>query len=985
MSKQRVVELGAPLLSHVVAGQQTHLQLPRQIEWPHRTAPPSPGSATPAAQSGGPRVPRVSPCQCHPGTNLQRHRSAPSLHLGTRVSALRTHRPSPKLIQPEPQLEARTLPEPYETGLLSDEMRSALIEQARQWQEELVILVEMRPVVRTAVGSLHQDAAAYQQQLAKLTQAVDGAIRSHKHPADCYFATKVAQLPESWGNTDNIGPAFFDWRQATHQSPIASNMHRAGVAASRLGAYEVYMIWKPSRPGPVEVEQLFSKLFSRCWPRVDSVLRRLRTKPYVTSEMQLREGRYELRMAMSYEDKEAIRALVNQQRLRPDWPILGESEEAKMTIEHLAQWDSIDAANAADPVLRQAINACNELDEFEPEALERYLSQLENAAVRHLRFASPSIAEEVNQLLRHFSDIALGMLLESGGRELYDKMQHRLEVCSPDVAEEVNRQLELVAQHEANLASAIASAEAANIIAALGAMEHKWSPAPVAAAFDALKPILSADAALKSAIASQEKEVIEQAAVEHVKTCSPTIAEEVRLSISKVSDTILKKLLITGDKTALEQAIMGPGQHLSTCSSDVAESVNLKREELELSEAGLKRAMDSGEAALMIEALADADAKFLTETVAAVHAKLKPLLASDAPLKEAIRTGDVFSPATARFLTTCSRSVAQEVRWKAIDVADHALTSVMNTGDRRSLERTYQAYSSACSLTVARDAEQKLASTRQLETALQAAIQSGEAAELAMALKDPQVRMWSPQLAAACQAKLEATTKADAGLRAAHDRGDTTLVLEMTDGKKAQLSGCSPSVIEDMRYKIISNADGELYAILKTGDKAKLEEAAKHRLKVCSKFCRDDVNGQLYHVRKTESKLRKAVRTREAFKIKRALFECDRKWSPEPMAKAEAAMNKILEADQAIADSMMASTDPLWVIRKMTEAIEHWEDQASPSVIEMAIKDVEAMKVAPSKAMKSALIVSGAISSTLGAALMKVVRLTLSTKEEEDE
>ena len=49
-----------------------------------------------------------------------------------------------------------------------------------------------------------------------------------------------------------------------------------------------------------------------------------------------------------------------------------------------------------------------------------------------------------------------------------------------------------------------------------------------------------------------------------------------------------------------------------------------------------------------------------------------------------------------------------------------------------------------------------------------------------------------------------------------------------------------------------------------------------------------------------------------------------------------------------------ASSDRLWVIRKMTEAIETWEHQASPSVVDQALRDSEAMKTQPAKVTTAA-------------------------------
>lgn len=975
------MEIAAPLQTKSLEWQlqvnkQTHLQLPRPIQWPEKPQVPTPRLTNPAAVR--PSAPG-RPLQQRSGQSLQRHRSAPVLaRSGTGSSVT----PSPKRVAPELKLAAprftpwlgppetppenRVLPEKYETALLSDQMRAALIEHARQEREELVIFVEMNPA-RGRVGSLKQDESVYQTHFNKLKQTVDAAVRSHRHPNDCYLSAKVVQLPETWGNTDRSGPAFFDFRQTNHQAPIASNLHRIGVAPSRIGAYEVYMVWKPANEAPAEVEQLFSKLFSRCWPRVDAVLRRLRSKAYIEAELQLREGRYVLRTSTLFEDKERIRATINDHRMRTDWPELARTNEAKNTIAFLAEWDDRDAANKADPELREAIEFCH----ADGINLEEALSQLETAVELHLPHAREALANEARELLTGLCDVALRELLASGGREVYERTRHRIELCSVEVAGAVRTKLEVVQQHEEQLKNAMASGEAAAIVEALKVMEQQWSPEVVKESFKSLKPLLAADAAMRGAMATGKKTALKEAAAEHLASCSPSIAEEAKRSMLSVSDRALKSVLKTGDKAALEQTAVGVEKHLETCSVEVGAAVKSKREEIERTEAELHRALDSGEASMIQAALQLVDAKFSPDEVEEARRRLKPLLDSDAKLKEAIQQGDVFSAKTKQQLSTASRSVAQEVRWKAVDVADQALRSVMVTGDKAALERTCKAYLGACSPAVAHAAERQLELTEAMLATLQRAVSSGEASEMSAALQQPQVQVWVPQLVKAVQSKLRKTLRADAELTKAMDRGDTTYVLESTDGNKASKSACSPSVIEEIRFQIISNADGELYALLKTGDKAALEEAAKHRLSVCSKFCRDDVKHQLGHVKKMEARLRKAIRTREAHKIKVAIFDCDRKWSPQPIAKAEAAMAKILEADSMITASRTASTDPLWVIRKMTEAVEMWEHQASPSVIEQAEKDIEAMKLAPSKAMTTAL----KLGKTLNAGLGKLVEL----------
>jgi hypothetical protein len=88
-------------------------------------------------------------------------------------------------------------------------------------------------------------------------------------------------------------------------------------------------------------------------------------------------------------------------------------------------------------------------------------------------------------------------------------------------------------------------------------------------------------------------------------------------------------------------------------------------------------------------------------------------------------------------------------------------------------------------------------------------------------------------------------------------------------------------------------------------------------------------------------------------------------WSPGPMAMAKAELAKIVEADAMIEASRTCSNDLLWVIRKMTEAVEEWGNRASPSVVEKALRDIEAMKMEPSKVVKVALKIGSKIGSTV--------------------
>ena len=252
-----------------------------------------------------------------------------------------------------------------------------------------------------------------------------------------------------------------------------------------------------------------------------------------------------------------------------------------------------------------------------------------------------------------------------------------------------------------------------------------------------------------------------------------------------------------------------------------------------------------------------------------------------------------------------------------------------------------------------------------MKAALLDAIETHEASDMSMALAHPEVYMWHPQLASVAQAKLSDTLRADEDLQDTFTRGEHDAVLERTSGANALMCGCSPSLIKEITDRCVALADREIRSILMTGDKNRLEEAAKHRLQLCSANIRTDVKFKLKEVTRLETRLRKALRSGEATKVKTAIFDCDVVWSPGPMAMAKAELAKIVEADAMIEASRTCSNDLLWVIRKMTEAVEEWGNRASPSVVEKALIDIEAMKMEPSKAVKIALKIGSKIGSTV--------------------
>ena len=1085
-SKSRLITPRLLQLARPTPAPSLALQLPRPVEWLTRPAATETTLASSTASIDPVSAAASGMSQHHHrrAPSLQHHRSAPELPR----NASQFTAPQAR----EESRQSRALPERYETALISEKMRAALIHHALRVREELVILVEMRPRPNSAVGSLQHDEGKYQQQLNQLTHAVDGALRSHQYPENCYFTTRVMRLPEDWGDATRSGPAFFDWQQglaqASHEANLASNLPRAGfgAAASRLGAYEVFVVWKPAgRPGSpsigqgvregvqVEVEQLFSKLFSRCWPRVDALLNKLRKRPYFDEEMLLREGRHALRTVNAFADLEGIRDIINEHRLRPDWAKLAQSDEAKIAIEFLAEkvteneadpalraalaarsrWttlrlarqvtkkakpgilaaglafveqapaadDPVEEAPAADtPVEEVVINeaeagrakvgvsikagkfarllqakseaartasearaaaeakaAAEEVFRLASEKVsactdedsesEAFLQNLEFVAANHLAAASPVVVAEVMKELQKYSDIALRKLLtmESRGRETYERWKHRMKTCSPEVLDMMQRKLEMVSQHESQLSEAVDSLEATGIVNALQSMEKHWSPVAVAAACEKLQPLLVADAALKAAMATRKKPILEQAAEEHCPNCSPSVAEEVKRARISISDAMLKHVLSTGDKVALEDAANGKEKHLETCSFEVAAEVRRKQEAIVQTEAELARALEARSAAAIVTALRNLDVRFNPIENLEAHKVLGPLLQADTQLLAAVALGDFYSPTTKQLLATCSRDLAQEVRQKGVEWADRSLCTVLAEGDQVAFERVWSICRDECSQAVARTSEEKIDQVMRMKAALLNAIETREASDMYMALAHPEVYMWHPQLASVAQAKLSDTLRADEDLQDTFTRGEHDAVLERTSGANALMCGCSPSLIKEITDRCVALADREIRSILLTGDKQRLEDAAKHRLKLCSANIRNEVKFKLKEVTRLETRLRKALRSGEAMKVKTAIFDCDVEWSPGPMAMAKAELAKIVKADAMIEASRTCSTDLLWVIRKMTEAVEEWGNRASPSVVEKALIDIEAMKMEPSKAVKIALKIGSKIGSTV--------------------
>ena len=264
-------------------------------------------------------------------------RSAPNLSKMDKGSA--HHRSAP-------QLTSRKLPDGATSKLLPDHMRRELIEYARSQEKELVLLIEMRPV---KTQTLHQVEDKYRQFASALAAELGEHLFSKRRPELAAFTAITVELPSdafkappsNAGSSGSNGgasgdaaaaaamaaylnPAFDDFRAA--EGFVASNCSTLSAPPLRFGAFEVYLVAKlprmafgaerggsgrggasgggggsaaesfhshsHSQAESFHVELLFSKLFSRCWPNVANVIKKIRQHPAVMMEMVRREDAF---------------------------------------------------------------------------------------------------------------------------------------------------------------------------------------------------------------------------------------------------------------------------------------------------------------------------------------------------------------------------------------------------------------------------------------------------------------------------------------------------------------------------------------------------------------------------------------------------------------------------------------------------------------------------------------------------------------------
>ena len=588
--------------------------------------------------------------------------SAPALPWADQQQQLQ-QRQRPRSTACEPQ---RELPSALAHDLLSDAMRTELIEYARHSPAELVLLVDLQPAeaptrepflcmhrgggARLAgrVGSLQHSEDQYEYHLERLRRVVDGAIRSRQFPQACYIEAAVERLPHYWatewgGTQTKSGPALRDWKLRSSvtaaeaaSARLASNVHRMGVCASRLGAFEIYLVWQPRQQtvpttptaaARASVEQCFSKLFSRCWPRAEAVLERVRAHAGVAEGVRLQEARHVLReRRRATGDGTAIlslRATLDEYRASADWPALQRSDEVRVLTAWLAELEVCEALETALIAAKAAGGG------------EESLGALEAVAAMYLDRAPPEVAQRVRAELHDRCDEVLRMLLAQGDRATYERMRPRLKMCSDEVARRVGAKLDEVERAEVQLRSAMQADEATTLATALEGLEPGWSPELHAQARTALQIRMRADTALQAAISTRRKPELDAAIASHGPTGSRSVVECARCALLDCSDAALGAVLVAGDRETLERVGIRDG-HLSSCRPPIADAVARRRLELETSALALERALTGGEAAEIIATLKAIDQRSIPREVAVAHDALRALLPADAALKQAI-------------------------------------------------------------------------------------------------------------------------------------------------------------------------------------------------------------------------------------------------------------------------------------------------------------------------------------------------------------
>ena len=818
---------------------------------------------------------------------------------------------------------SRDLPEVYHSQLVSDRMQAALVEKAESVSEEIVLLVDINPA--SATPYLHHNHSDYEQHARELEAAVDGAIRSWRFPTEAFFEVRTLRLPNAFfQRACAAGPAFDDWRQ--RGGTVKSNSSWAGVAASRLGAFEVYMVWKPPKDAPQQhaplVEQLFSKLFSRCWPRHDLIVKRIRQRGFVQFEMQRRESLVDLRSAKaltltaeefvqlphekSHRRLEEVRMAFAELQSRPCWSVLEDSADALELTRLIGEMEVADARVLADETLESALGS------YEKTKL--------TAAIRdHLSYASPEVAEKVQGL----TDAAMRVLLFTGDLAALERgAKVHLGGCSAPVAEAVKLKLRMLRSAEANIRAALERGEAAGIERALQAMGPKWNPELVRGARAKAQVIKTADAALRSAMTAGDRALLEEARDKHATACSPSVAKLVAPRVTEIADLAVTAVLGSGDKALLERTA---AQYLAVCSPPVAQAVELKAKEIGVMETSVWTSMHSAEAQAMAKAIELADAKWLPELVAAAQEVLGKVMAADAALRVGMATGErqVLERVAREHITQASPSMASAVRAALVELAENAIRAVFATGSREQLQQVASIHLAYCRPPVVQAVEAKFAQLRREEQALRRALQSGEASRIQTALGVMEPR-WLPELTAQAQGKLDTMADVESELRTAIQEGHKSTLEKHA---KASLE-CSPSLSMMLHSRIRQVSDQALLAaVAEGGTKAVLERAIEEYISTCNENVAKAAQTALVEADSAEAAMREALSVGEASALDEAQRMSHAKWVPELVSVVQQRLVAARKADAELEDAL----DP-GEASEMAEALHSWVDGASPSV-----------------------------------------------------
>ena len=865
------------------------LQRIRPVMWPALAARPT------RQQHHHHRQPPRLPARPKP-----RHRSAPTLQVH----------------------DSRTLPATYQTELVSKPMYAILVEHARKHRQELMLLVEMNPASQ-ANFSLHQTAHKYQDHLSLLHMALGDAIRSDAHPDTVFISTAAARLPDSW--LQESGPAFDDCRRLG--GPVASNLSHAGTAPSRLGAFEVYMVWKPPSGKPPHVEQLFSKLFSRCWPRADLIVKRLCEKCYIKAEMAVRQGRLELAQSMQLKGP-ALRAVLDEMSTRSCWAELQVHPTAVAAIKLLADFESRASQILADDSLTDALKVNDQAAFVE-------------VVKQHLPNCTPEVEALVRSKMAEVADAKLRLVISKGDKAaleaacasaVFEPAKTLLQTCHESMYREVTEKLDEVCSAENELKRAIDRGEASGIAEALERVSHQWSPQLQEMAKEKLQIIRAADEALTTA---PDKATLDIAIKTHLSQCSPSVSDALRPIIAKVSDLALCAALENGDALALQAAA---SQHLEGCSPDVAQTVKATLIAVEVTETALMAAMSRGEATDIVHAIEAVDPIMSPFLRSQAKDKASAVLVMDTQLRALIAGEDriALQEAAQQWAASCSPSVMEQGRERITALCDAALRAVLATGDRAALEVKAAENIAYCSAAVAQDVGEKLHQVRYMEEALYRAVSRGEAAEITAVLEamDP---VFSSAMVADARTRLENTMAADKQMIEAMSTGDR---LTIDTAAPKLLPHCSPSVANWVKQTIMQHADAALCEVLQTGDMEALLDVAAVHFVSCSPGIAREVEMTVDRVKRAEKAMHSAMESGEYIHMVQALKAIEGKWNPALLAEAEQRASLTNTADKALLNAMAMlhelpkakKEDKRMILNNFQDVLKAWRKTASPGV-----------------------------------------------------